>query len=362
MLMPKRSYSAAGSYRYGFNGKENDNDVKGLGNQQDYGMRIYDARVGRFLSVDPLNKEFPWNSSYSFAENDVIRSIDLEGAERMVRTVSFSKGESGKTVITISDNMHHCPTDGRYQHIHPLGIPPTDKQLAATNAILYQSIPKPGNGIFQFYEFAPEYGIENFADYFYTDDQGNSQRQRFSASEIQFRFIEIEEAKVQQSKNYNLAAALINLVGAGWLAKTELQAASSEIKAGINAPESKFIGGAKGDLYSKQKILEGNHLPTMKGMELAGFQIEYKAGSAFQMLYEEHRAFISTGSGKIADAFRKAEANLLSEGKFLEAFDLNVDRVRAAYGNKYNEAMSEAREYYQSNIIPQLQKQLQQKK
>lgn len=42
-------------YRYGFNGKENDNDVKGIeGSQQDYGMRIYDPRLGRFLSVDPV--------------------------------------------------------------------------------------------------------------------------------------------------------------------------------------------------------------------------------------------------------------------------------------------------------------------
>src|SRR4249919_2797107 len=36
-------------YRYGFNGKENDNEVKGQGDQQDYGMRIYDSRLGRFL-------------------------------------------------------------------------------------------------------------------------------------------------------------------------------------------------------------------------------------------------------------------------------------------------------------------------
>ena len=31
MLQPGRSYNAAG-YRYGFNGKENDNEVKGEGN------------------------------------------------------------------------------------------------------------------------------------------------------------------------------------------------------------------------------------------------------------------------------------------------------------------------------------------
>ncbi len=81
--MPGRIYNGA-NYRYGFNGKENDNEIKGTGNQQDYGLRIYDNRLGKFLSVDPLYKEFAWNSTYSFAENDVVRSIDLDGSEKDV--------------------------------------------------------------------------------------------------------------------------------------------------------------------------------------------------------------------------------------------------------------------------------------
>jgi RHS repeat-associated protein len=67
MLMPGRRFSAGTGYRYGFNGKENDNDVKGEGNQQDYGMRIYDPRLGRFLSVDPLAKKYVKLSPYQFA-------------------------------------------------------------------------------------------------------------------------------------------------------------------------------------------------------------------------------------------------------------------------------------------------------
>ncbi len=77
-----RSYQA-NKYRYGFNGKENDNEVKGDGNQQDYGMRIYDSRLGRFLSIDPLYKEFPELSSYQFASNTPIQAIDLDGEEGM---------------------------------------------------------------------------------------------------------------------------------------------------------------------------------------------------------------------------------------------------------------------------------------
>ena len=69
------------AYRYGFNGKENDNDVKGEGNQQDYGMRIYDPRLGRFSSVDPITKQYPELTPYQFASNSPVSGIDLDGLE-----------------------------------------------------------------------------------------------------------------------------------------------------------------------------------------------------------------------------------------------------------------------------------------
>jgi len=77
---------SGGSYRYGFNGKENDNEVKGIGNQQDYGMRIYDPKLGRFLSEDPLTKTYTWYTPYQFAGNKPIVAIDLDGMEEWMRT------------------------------------------------------------------------------------------------------------------------------------------------------------------------------------------------------------------------------------------------------------------------------------
>ena len=79
--MPGRTYSAGNSYRYGFNGKENDNEVKGEGNLQDYGMRIYDPRVGKFLSVDPMTRKYPELTPYQFASNGPIAGVDLDGLE-----------------------------------------------------------------------------------------------------------------------------------------------------------------------------------------------------------------------------------------------------------------------------------------
>lgn len=83
MLEPGRQYaqSMLGSYRYGFNGKEQDNEVKGVGDQIDYGQRGYDPRVGRFLSVDPLIKKFPWYTPYEYAGDKPVWRRDLEGMQ-----------------------------------------------------------------------------------------------------------------------------------------------------------------------------------------------------------------------------------------------------------------------------------------
>lgn len=83
MELVGRKFRANGSYRYGYNGKEQDSETYGEGNIYDYGFRIYNPRIGKFLSVDPLAKSYPWNSTYAYAENDVIRCIDLDGLEKV---------------------------------------------------------------------------------------------------------------------------------------------------------------------------------------------------------------------------------------------------------------------------------------
>jgi RHS repeat-associated protein len=93
------------AYRYGFNGMERDDEMKGLGNSYDFMFRMYDSRLGKFLSVDPLAADYPWNSSYAFAENDVIRSIDLEGLEKWVVINIYNNGAlTGRTVFSLLDN------------------------------------------------------------------------------------------------------------------------------------------------------------------------------------------------------------------------------------------------------------------
>ncbi len=47
----------------------------------DYGFRIYEPGIGRFLSVDPLSRKYPMLTPYHFASNTPIRAVDLDGLE-----------------------------------------------------------------------------------------------------------------------------------------------------------------------------------------------------------------------------------------------------------------------------------------
>ena len=53
----------------------------GEGDLEDYGMRMYNPRVGRFLSIDPLTKQFSSLTPYQFSGNNPIAMIDLDGLE-----------------------------------------------------------------------------------------------------------------------------------------------------------------------------------------------------------------------------------------------------------------------------------------
>lgn len=71
--------------------------------------------VSRFLSIDPLSRNFPWNSPYAFAENRPIDAIDLEGLEALM-IVGVQYLSDGRAIIQIvPDNEveHNASADFR---------------------------------------------------------------------------------------------------------------------------------------------------------------------------------------------------------------------------------------------------------
>ncbi len=81
MMMPGRKYEPVNVYRYGFNGMEKDNEMKGDGNSYTTEFREYDPRISRWLSVDPLTKLNSYQSTYVAYDNNPIFYIDPAGAD-----------------------------------------------------------------------------------------------------------------------------------------------------------------------------------------------------------------------------------------------------------------------------------------
>lgn len=80
LRMSERS-SNSSTYKYGFNGMEKDEEIKGEGNSYDFGARIYDPRIGRWLSLDPLAKKYPILSPYNYVANNPIKFVEYDGKD-----------------------------------------------------------------------------------------------------------------------------------------------------------------------------------------------------------------------------------------------------------------------------------------
>jgi RHS repeat-associated protein len=97
MLVPNRH--GVDDYRYGFQGQEKDDEIKGgKGNSLNYTFRMHDPRVGRFFATDPLAISYPFYSPYAFSGNRVIDAVELEGKEP---EIYVTKIETGHTLVRV---------------------------------------------------------------------------------------------------------------------------------------------------------------------------------------------------------------------------------------------------------------------
>jgi RHS repeat-associated protein len=86
----------SGVQRYGFNGMERETNISS--GCSDFEERAYSSNLARFLSIDPLSKESPWSSSYSFAANKPIFMVDLHGLKGTIY-IQVMLDKSGKPTI-----------------------------------------------------------------------------------------------------------------------------------------------------------------------------------------------------------------------------------------------------------------------
>jgi RHS repeat-associated protein len=80
MGMVGRKYAQASSaYRFGFNGMEDDRDVKGTGTQYETQHRIYDSRLGKWFTIDNLANLGAGLSPYQFSFDNPVAYSDPSG-------------------------------------------------------------------------------------------------------------------------------------------------------------------------------------------------------------------------------------------------------------------------------------------
>jgi RHS repeat-associated protein len=99
VLLKERTVESA-FYRTSFQKQEHDDEVKGEGNSMNFKFRMYDPRIGRFFTVDPMKNYFSYNSVYAFCENRVIDGVDQEGLE-------FTNANSAETKESLNELIAH---------------------------------------------------------------------------------------------------------------------------------------------------------------------------------------------------------------------------------------------------------------
>ncbi len=97
--MPGRNFSSE-KYRYGFNGKEKDKDI--TAGDLDFGARIYDGRIGRWLSVDPLQSLIPGLSAYVYCYSSPLRFTDPDGRLGIDVVLQMNEKTGKYTVVSVT--------------------------------------------------------------------------------------------------------------------------------------------------------------------------------------------------------------------------------------------------------------------
>jgi RHS repeat-associated protein len=113
MGMMGRSVTAEG-YRYGFNGMEKESET--FEGAYDFGARILDTRLGRWLSVDPLVYEQPNWSPYKAMKDNPNYFVDPDGKTEWAVNITVNEA-TGETVILIQAGADNIMTDGRYRSV-----------------------------------------------------------------------------------------------------------------------------------------------------------------------------------------------------------------------------------------------------
>ena len=176
---------SGGGYRYGYQGSEKDNELKGAGNSYTTYFRQLDPRIGRWLTVDPKTSQIPWQSVYTSMDNNPVSLVDPMGDK--------TGGEKGEKLEEKEKKL-----EKRAQKLEK-----REKKLA-------EKFAKKVNGIVNAHE--NEYGYKRY-QVGYTNDSGESSFRAFKSTASRWKGLGMEIAANQDALygKYYLAGEAIGI-------------------------------------------------------------------------------------------------------------------------------------------------------
>lgn len=101
-------------------------------------------------------------------------------------------------------------------------------------------------------------------------------------------------------------------------------------------------GGRFGEVFKDGEgdRYEVHHMPADSTTAL-----ERNDGPAIKMDKEDHRETASCGNSKEAREYRARQKELIKDGKFREALQMDIDDIHEKFGDKYDDAIAEMLEY-----------------
>jgi RHS repeat-associated protein len=207
--LAERTISGDG-YRFGFQGQEKDDEVSGEGNSYDFGARMYNSRIGRWLSCDAKAAKQPSQSPYKAFLNNPIVYVDPDGNTEYETVVIYdAKGtllfkgykevssnlmSGGKTAFNSTFDKSYG-YDYRHISVFRMQSDGSIKKMSKKTEILYQ------NGVkdVETYGFAKEEGDVYNCDIPFLEGNGGTQKDGYTLTSY--------EGGVSPTKQKSLSAA-----------------------------------------------------------------------------------------------------------------------------------------------------------
>lgn len=119
-------------------------------------------------------------------------------------------------------------------------------------------------------------------------------------------------------------------------------------------PQNKPQGGSYKDVRDANEGGQVHHMPSFAASQSAGV-LSKNSGPSLWMETSDHRRTQSFRRSREADDYRNQQKELIEQGKFQEAQQMDIDDIRSKFGDKYDLGIQELQNYTQElgdQILP----------